>query len=83
MIHLIHPDSAPSPSTPAPAAGPGLPGRRRTCLSVRWRQERGDVPGWVLVTLMTAGLVVSLWAVAGPALTQVFNDAIAKVTGAI
>ena len=47
------------------------------------RDERGDVPGWVLVTLMTAGLVVSLWAVAGPALTQVFNDAIAKVTGAI
>ncbi|WP_136192721.1 hypothetical protein [Actinomyces procaprae] len=45
--------------------------------------ERGDVPGWVLVTLMTAGLVVALWAVAGPALTQVFNDAIAKVTGAI
>ena len=45
--------------------------------------ERGDVPGWVLVTLMTAGLVVTLWAVAGPALTQVFNDAIAKVTGAI
>ena len=45
--------------------------------------ERGDVPGWVLVTLMTAGLVVALWAVAGPALTQVFLDAIAKVTGAI
>ena len=45
--------------------------------------ERGDVPGWVLVTLMTAGLVVALWAVAGPALTQVFRDAIAKVTGAI
>ena len=47
------------------------------------RDERGDVPGWVLVTLMTAGLVVALWAVASPALTQVFNDAIAKVTGAI
>jgi hypothetical protein len=30
--------------------------------------ERGDVPGWVLVTLMTAGLVVALWAVAGPLL---------------
>ncbi|PHP51744.1 hypothetical protein [Actinomyces ruminis] len=45
--------------------------------------ERGDVPGWVLVTLMTAGLVVALWAVAGPALIQVFNDAIAKVSGAI
>ncbi|MBW3068234.1 MULTISPECIES: hypothetical protein [unclassified Actinomyces] len=49
----------------------------------RMADERGDVPGWVLVTLMTAGLVVALWAVAGPALTQVFNDAIAKVTGAI
>ncbi|CAM2949898.1 hypothetical protein ACSL103130_08145 [Actinomyces slackii] len=46
-------------------------------------QERGDVPGWVLVTLMTAGLVVALWAVAGTTLTQVFLDAIGKVTGAI
>ena len=54
------------------------------CLSrIDLRDERGDVPGWVLVTLMTAGLVVTLWAVAGPALAQVFNDAIAKVTGAI
>ncbi|MEK8228446.1 hypothetical protein NKG05_24050 [Oerskovia sp. M15] len=26
--------------------------------------EQGDVPGWVLVTLMTAGLVIALWAVA-------------------
>ncbi|MGK2349774.1 hypothetical protein [Actinomyces sp. W5033] len=46
-------------------------------------RERGDVPGWVLVTLMTAGLVVALWAVAGPALTEVFSNAISKVTGAI
>ncbi|WP_127842390.1 hypothetical protein [Actinomyces wuliandei] len=45
--------------------------------------ERGDVPGWVLVTLMTAGLVVALWAVAGPTLTQVFVDAIGRVTGAV
>lgn len=43
--------------------------------------DRGDVPGWVLVTLMTAGLVVALWAVAGPQLTQVFSDAIAGVSG--
>jgi hypothetical protein len=21
----------------------------------KWREERGDVPGWVLITLMTAG----------------------------
>ena len=43
--------------------------------------ERGDVPGWVLVTLMTAGLVVALWAVAGPLLEDAFRQAIASVTG--
>ncbi|WP_435300580.1 hypothetical protein [Timonella sp. A28] len=42
--------------------------------------ERGDVPGWVLITLMTAGLVVALWAIAGPALTGLFNDAISKIS---
>ncbi len=46
-------------------------------------RDRGDVPGWVLVTLMTAGLVLALWALAGPALTGVFSDSIARVTGAI
>lgn len=43
--------------------------------------ERGDVPGWVLVTLMTAGIVVALWAVAGPLLEGAFRQAIASVTG--
>ncbi len=43
-------------------------------------RDRGDVPGWVLVTLMTAGLVLALWAVAGPALTDVFESAIDRVT---
>ncbi|HST86516.1 MAG TPA: hypothetical protein VLL08_32560 [Kineosporiaceae bacterium] len=43
--------------------------------------ERGDVSGWVLVTLMTAGLVVTLWAVAGPRLEEVFNDAMDRVVG--
>lgn len=42
-------------------------------------RDRGDVPGWVLVTLMTAGLVLALWAVAGPALTNLFQDAISRV----
>ncbi len=40
---------------------------------------RGDVPGWVLITLMTAGLVVVIWAVAGPALSGVFESAIERV----
>ena len=39
----------------------------------------GDVPGWVLVTLMTAGLVVLLWSLAGPALKGIFDQALAKV----
>jgi hypothetical protein len=43
--------------------------------------EVGDVPGWVLITLMTAGLVVLIWAVAGPALTNLFEQAIARVSG--
>ncbi|GAA3591837.1 hypothetical protein GCM10022223_03080 [Kineosporia mesophila] len=43
--------------------------------------DRGDVPGWVLVTLMTAGLVVALWGAAGPRLVQVFNDAVDNVVG--
>jgi len=43
--------------------------------------DRGDVPGWVLVTLMTAGLVLTLWAVAGPRLEEVFNDAMDRVVG--
>ncbi len=54
-------------------AGPGDPGGLED-------PERGDVPGWVLVTLMTAGLVLALWAVAGPALTDVFESALTRVT---
>lgn len=42
--------------------------------------DRGDVPGWVLVTLMTAGLVIAIWAIAGPALAEVFESAISRVT---
>jgi hypothetical protein len=44
------------------------------------RDERGDVPGWVLITLMTAGLVIIIWGLAGPALSSVFEQAIARVT---
>lgn len=44
--------------------------------------QRGDVPGWVLVTLMTAGLVSVLWFVAGDALVAVFQNAISAVAPA-
>ena len=43
--------------------------------------DRGDVPGWVLITLMTAGLVVVIWALAGPALAGLFEQAIERVSG--
>ena len=41
--------------------------------------ERGDVPGWVMVTVMTAGLVAALWALAGPELEQMLRDALRSV----
>lgn len=68
------------PPTTAPATGaPAL------AVSLRppggWDDDRGDVPGWVLVTLMTAGLVLALWAVAGPALVELFETAIGRVSG--
>ena len=47
----------------------------------RQRDDRGDVPGWVLITLMTAGLVAGLWAIAGPKLNELFTSAIDSVTG--
>ena len=47
----------------------------------RLRDDRGDVPGWVLITLMTAGLVIIIWGLAGPALSAVFEQAIQRVTG--
>jgi hypothetical protein len=44
-------------------------------------EETGDVPGWVLISLMTAGLVIAIWAIAGPALGAIFESALARVTG--
>jgi hypothetical protein len=39
-------------------------------------RERGDVPGWVLVTLMTAGIVTALWVVAEPTLKNLLKNAL-------
>lgn len=52
--------------------------QRRRC---RRDDERGDVPGWVLVTIMTAGLVTMLWRFAGPQLQQMLSNALAQVSG--
>lgn len=45
------------------------------------REERGDVPGWVMITLMSALLVAALIAIAGPRLQDLFNQAIDRVAG--
>ncbi|WP_371407684.1 hypothetical protein OHA10_19565 [Kribbella sp. NBC_00662] len=44
------------------------------------RKERGDVPGWVLITVMTAGLVVVIWRVAGDQLATMLKDALSSVS---
>ena len=44
------------------------------------KTERGDVPGWVLVTVMTAGLVVALWSIADGQLKSVLQNAIQSVS---
>jgi hypothetical protein len=44
-------------------------------------RDRGDVPGWVLVTIMTAGLVTGLWLLADDKLRELFGNALDGVTG--
>jgi len=41
--------------------------------------DRGDVPGWVLITLMTAVIVAGLWTFAEGALTGILEDALCTV----
>ena len=54
---------------------------RRPRRGRRPRDERGDVPGWVLITVMTAGLVAGLWAIAGSQLGAMLREALASVSG--
>jgi hypothetical protein len=44
--------------------------------------DRGDVPGWVMVTVMTAALVVAILAVFKTKITDAVTHAIDSVTGA-
>ena len=38
--------------------------------------ERGDVPGWVLVVLMTTGLVTAIWAIAAPRISSLLRNSL-------
>ena len=39
-------------------------------------EEDGDVPGWVLVVLMTTGLVTGIWTVAQPRLSSILKNSL-------
>ncbi len=47
----------------------------------RLRDERGDVPGWVLVVLMTTGLVTAIWTIAAPRLTAILKNSLDAMNG--
>lgn len=44
-------------------------------------RERGDVPGWVLVVLMTTGLVTAIWTIAAPRLTAILRNSLDSMNG--
>ena len=44
-------------------------------------EERGDVPGWGLVVLMTTGLVTAIWTIAAPRLTTILKNSLDAMNG--
>lgn len=57
--------------------------KKRMNAHLAWRkqQEQGDVPGWVMITLMSAGVVTALTAIASPRLSLMLDRALASVGG--
>lgn len=54
---------------------------RRRMRRIVGRDERGDVPGWVMITVMSAGLVAIIAAAAGPQLRSMLTQALSAVGG--
>lgn len=50
-------------------------------LVAKFKEERGDVPGWVLVVLMTTGLVTAIWTIAAPRLTTILKNSLDAMNG--
>lgn len=46
-------------------------------------RESGEIAAWVLVTLMTAGLVVSVWGLAHDRLLDIVSSALSNVCGSV
>lgn len=51
----------------------------RRSVVTRWRGDRGDVPGWVLVTVMSVGIVLAIWSLAQGELTRMLRSALNSV----
>ena len=47
----------------------------------KFSDEQGDVPGWVLVVLMTTGLVTAIWTIAAPRLTAILKNSLDAMNG--
>ena len=45
------------------------------------KKEEGDVPGWVLVVLMTTGLVTAIWTIAAPKLSSILKNSLDSMNG--
>lgn len=45
------------------------------------QSERGDVPGWVLVVLMTTGLVTGIWTLAAPRIDSILKNSLDSMNG--
>ena len=43
--------------------------------------ESGDVPGWVLLVLMTTGLVTAIWTIAAPRLSTILKNSLDAMNG--
>jgi len=55
--------------------------QERLLLCNSGEHERGDVPGWVLVVLMTTGLVTAIWTIAAPRLTAILRNSLDSMNG--
>jgi hypothetical protein len=63
------------------AAGRRINRLRSFDLVAKVKDERGDVPGWVLVVLMTTGLVTAIWTIAAPRLTTILKNSLDAMNG--
>ena len=62
-------------------AGRRINSLRKFDLVAKVKDEHGDVPGWVLVVLMTTGLVTAIWTIAAPRLTTILKNSLDAMNG--